>query len=168
MSELARRVVTRSLALGALLLLAGCTLERRDPPPSAGQIVRLEVENQLRQYYADFSARDWTAFASHFWPGAIITTAWQPPGEPRVRVDVKTVPDFVARAPEGPGSKAVFSEEMLSADIRVSGGLAQAWVRYRAEFGDLGAVAEWEGTDAISLLLVDGRWKIVSLTFAAD
>ncbi|NNG17355.1 MAG: nuclear transport factor 2 family protein [Gemmatimonadales bacterium] len=168
MIEFPLRVVMRSLALGALVLLSACTLERRDPPPSPGQAIRLEVENQLRRYYADFSARDWTAFASHFWPGAIITTAWQPPGEPGVRVDVQTVPAFVARAPEGPGSKAVFSEEMLSADIRVSGELAQAWVRYRAKFGDLGSVAEWEGTDAFSLLAVDGQWKIVSLTFAAD
>lgn len=157
-----------TLALSMLVLLSGCSLERREPPPTPGQAARLEVENQLRQYYADFSARDWRAFASHFWPGAIITTAWQPPGEAAVRVDVQTVPEFVERAPEGPGSKAVFSEEMLSADIRVSGGLAQAWVRYRAQFGDLGAVTEWEGTDAFSLLAVDGQWKIVSLTFAAD
>jgi hypothetical protein len=158
----------RALALGALVLVSACSLERHEPPPSPGQAIRLEVENQLRRYYADFSARDWTAFASHFWPGAIITTAWQPPGEPDVRVDVQTVPAFVGRAPEGPGSKAVFSEQMLSADIRVSGGLAQAWVHYRAEFGDLGNVAEWEGTDAFSLLAVAGQWKIVSVTFTAD
>ena len=168
MIDVPLRPVMCRLALGALVLLSACTLERHEPPPSPGQAARREVENQLRRYYADFSARDWTAFASHFWPGAIITTAWQPPGEPNVRVDVQTVPAFVERAPEGPGSKAVFSEEMRSADIRVSGGLAQAWVRYRAEFGDLGDVTEWEGTDAFSLLAVDGQWKIVSLTFAAD
>jgi hypothetical protein len=168
MIEFHRRPVMRALTLGALVLMSACSLERHEPPPSSGEAIRLEVENQLRRYYADFSARDWTAFASHFWPGAIITTAWQPPGEPDLRVDVQTVPAFVERAPEGPGSKAVFSEEMMSADIRVSGGLAQAWVRYRAQLGDLGAVAEWEGTDAFSLLAVDGQWKIVSLTFAAD
>jgi hypothetical protein len=168
MTEYHLQPAMRALTLGALALMFACSLERHEPPPSPGQTIRLEVETQLRRYYADFSARDWTAFASHFWPGAIITTAWQPPGESDVRVDVQTVPAFVERAPEGPGSKAVFSEEMLSADIRVSGGLAQAWVRYRAEFGDLGNVTEWEGTDAFSLLAVGGQWKIVSLTFAAD
>ena len=62
----------------------------------------------------------------------------------------------------------MFSEELVSADIRVTGGLAQAWVRYRARFGDPGDIAEWEGTDAFSLLAVDGQWKIVSLAFAPD
>ena len=35
---------------------------------------RGEVLAELRRYYADFSARDWEAFASHFWKGATITT----------------------------------------------------------------------------------------------
>jgi len=151
-----------------MLLAAACTLERRVPPPPAGTVARAAVLAELRSYYTDLSTRDWPAFASHFWPGATITTAWQPPGEPFVRVDAQTVPEFIERAPEGPDSRAVFSEELVSADIRVAGNLAQAWVRYRARFGDPGDVEEWEGTDAFSLLQVDGRWKIIALAFAPD
>ncbi len=149
------------------LLSTACTLERRVPAPPPGAQARADVLAELRGYYADLSARDWPAFASRFWPGATISTAWQPPGEAAVRAYVQTVQEFIDQAPRGPGSREIFSEELVSAEIRVAGSLAQAWVRYRARFGDPGDVAEWEGTDAFSLLLVDGRWKIVSLAFAA-
>lgn len=122
---------------------------------------------ELREYYADFSARDWSRFADHFWDGAIISTAWQPPGDTTVRVEVQTVPGFIERAPFGPGSKEIFAEEMVSADVRISGRLAQAWVRYHARFGDPPDILEWEGFDAFALLRVGERWKIASLTFAA-
>jgi len=154
--------------MAVMLLAMGCTLERREPPPPPGTQARAEVLAVLRSYYADLSARDWPAFASHFWPGATITTAWQPPGEPFVRVDAQTIPEFIERAPQGPDSRAAFSEELVGADIRVVGSLAQAWVRYRARFGDPGDITEWQGTDAISLLAVDGQWKIVSLAFLPD
>ncbi|HSM16741.1 MAG TPA: nuclear transport factor 2 family protein [Gemmatimonadales bacterium] len=168
MTDSRLRRIAPSLLVAVMLLATACTLERREPPPSTGSEARAAVLAELRSYYTDLSARDWPAFASHFWPGATITTAWQPPGEPFVRVDAQTIPEFIERAPEGPDSRAVFSEELVSADIRVTGGLAQAWVRYRARFGDPGDIAEWEGTDAFSLLAVDGQWKIVSLAFASD
>ena len=72
------------------------------------------VRDRLEAYYADFSARDWDAFASHFWPGATITTIWQPPGESQMRVVSSSVPAFVEQAPDGPGSKEIFSERMKS------------------------------------------------------
>ena len=57
---------------------------------------------------------------------------------------------------------------MLQADLRVENGLAQAWVSYRARFGDPGDVMEWEGVDSFSLLRHDGQWRITSLTFMPD
>lgn len=152
------------------LALAGCTIARTPPPGGADTTAaRREqdaaVRAELAGYYRDFSARDWTAFADRFWPGATITTVWQPPGEPAARVDAQTVPAFVARAPEGPGSKPIFEERMTGADIRVHGNLAQAWVRYSARLGDSAGVMEWQGIDAITLLRNDGRWRIISLAF---
>jgi len=126
-----------------------------------------EVHVQLERYYADFSARDWAAFAGHFWPGATITTTWQPQGEDLPRVVVTGVPDFVAQAPEGPGSKAIFEERMTGAETRIEGGLAQVWARYEAKFGDPGAVQEWSGIDAFTLMKHDGQWKIVALAFTS-
>lgn len=151
------------------LVCAACTFEyappdarHADTPPGADTSLVLA---ELRSYYRDLSARDWTAFGNHFWPGATIATRWQPPGEDSTRVWTTSVPEFIAAAPTGPGSREVFEESMLNARINMSGDLAQAWVAYRTRFGDVGAVDEWEGIDAFSLMRHGGRWRIVSLAF---
>ena len=127
----------------------------------------LAIRAELTRYYADFSARAWQAFADHFWPGATLTTVWQPPGEDAPRVVATSVPDFVRQAPEGPGSKPIFAEWMIGLDVRVSGDLAQAWASYGARFGEPGDVREWTGIDAFTLLRHEGRWRIVALAWAA-
>lgn len=172
-----RRRIRRRGAAGAtrllplLLLVLGCTVARIEPASERELQARREqealVRAALQRYYADFSARDWSRFTDHFWPGATITTIWQPPGEPGARVDAQTVPAFVARAPEGPDSKPIFEERMTGADVRIHGALAQAWVRYAARFGDSAAVREWQGIDAITLLRHEGRWRISSLAFTS-
>lgn len=136
--------------------------------PALSDSSRSVILKELDSYYADFSARNWERFSSHFWPGATITTIWQPPGADSERVAVTPVPEFVARAPEGPGSRQIFEERLLDAQMRISGRLAQVWARYRARFGDPGDVEEWEGIDAFTLMKQRGRWKIVSLVFASD
>lgn len=162
----------KSLGVSGVLvvLLAGCGAPA--PPAEEGSTARdatrAEIVAELEAYYADFSARDWEAFADHFWKGGTITTVWRPPEEESERVVVTTIPDFVARAPEGPGSREIFEETMLGAEVRVTGNLAQAWARYAARFGDPGDVMEWEGTDAFTLMKHDGRWRIVSLVYAGD
>jgi len=127
-----------------------------------------EVRAELECYYADFSARDWTAFAAHFWAGATITTRWQPPGEGAPRVVVTSVPDFVAQAPQGPGSKPIFEERMTGSDTRIQDDLAQVWARYDARFGEPGDVKEWSGVDSFTLMKHDGAWKIVALAFTNE
>ena len=127
-----------------------------------------EVRAELLSYYADFSARDWEKFAGHFWPGATLTTVWQPPGEPAPRVVVTSIPEFIAKAPEGPGSKPIFEEKMTSAEMRIHGNLAQVWARYEAKFGEPGQVMEWSGIDAFTLMKHGGRWRIVSLAYAGE
>ncbi len=121
---------------------------------------------ELADYYADLSARDWKAFADHFWPGAAITTAWQPPGENAVRVVPSTVEEFVRLAPQGPGSQPIFEERMLDARVEVERSIAHAWVHYRMTFGDERDVARFDGVDSISLLELGGRWRIAALVFA--
>jgi hypothetical protein len=156
----------RPVSFGLAVISMACT---GGGQPSAGDPAdRLAVEQRLEVYYRDFSAREWNAFASHFWPGADITTVWQPPGEESDRVVATTIEEFVLQAPQGPGSREVFEEWMIEADIRVQDDLAQAWVRYGARFGDPGDIDEWEGIDAITLLKHDETWKIVSLVFTSD
>ncbi|MBW3535790.1 MAG: nuclear transport factor 2 family protein [Gemmatimonadetes bacterium] len=153
------------------------------PNPLAGHVAGLIADHEaaeedgqaevsvrlaLEAYYDAFSDRDWPRFEASFWPGATLTTAWQPPGEDEPRVDATTVPEFVARAPEGPGSREIFEERMLSADVRVRGDLATAWVRYRARFGDPGDVMEWEGTDVITLMRHGAEWRITGLAYASE
>jgi hypothetical protein len=156
----------------ATLVWAGCTVQHPEPangqgPAAARAAAAAEaaVRAELARYYADFSARDWSAFAGHFWPGATIVTVWQPPGEPGARVDAQTVPEFVAKAPEGPGSQPIFEERMTGLELRVHNNLAQGWARYTARFGDSTRLATWEGIDAFTLLEHDGRWRIISIAF---
>ena len=136
-----------------------------DPAPGtpAGEVVR-----ELRNYYHDFSARDWEAFADHFWPNATLATLWTPPGAESLELQASTVPEFVAKAPEGPGSATIFEEWMTSAEIHVDGDLAQVWALYGARFGEPDDLVEWSGTDAFTLLQHEGRWRIVSLAWASD
>jgi hypothetical protein len=94
----------------------------------------------LRSYYADFSARDWEAYAAHFWPGTTFTAVWQPAGE----------------------------ERLLGAEIRVHGNLAHAWARYAVRFGDQDSMATWRGIDAFTLLWHDESWKIAALAYTDE
>ncbi len=138
------------------------------PLPAPADTLREAILAGIRAYYDDLSARDWPAFEAHFWPGATIVTVWQPPGEDHPRVVIQTIREFVEKAPEGPGSKPIFEERMRDAEVRVGEKLAQIWARYDARFGDPGAVREWRGTDAFTLLEHEGSWRIAALVFAGD
>ena len=153
------------LLLVGLVALAASGCRGDDAPPPAEDAARREVLARVEAYYADFSARDWDAFAAHFWPGATLTTVWQPPEADAPRVVVTGLDAFVEQAPEGPGSREIFEETLLSADVTVRSGLAQVWARYAARFGDPGDVMEWRGIDAFTLIRHDGEWKIVSLSY---
>lgn len=152
--------------LSIAVLLTACA--QTDPARTAAAAVEQEILSEVGRYYEDFTARDWEAFASHFWPGAILSTIWQPPAEPTTRVMITTVEEFVRQGPQGPGSKEIFEERMLSADVRVHGDLAHVWARYHARFGDVDDVVEWQGIDAFTLMKHDGHWRIVALGYASD
>jgi hypothetical protein len=124
-----------------------------------------EVRRVVESYYTAFSDRDWVRFAEHFWPGATLTTVWMPPGEEAERVVATTIPDFVAQAPEGPGSREIFEERASSMEVRVVAGLAQVWASYTARFGDPGDVMEWEGLDAFTLVRHGDEWRITSIAY---
>ena len=161
------------LAITSWLVLSACapdsgTDTRAAVGGSAGADSQAAVLSELRSYYADFSARNWDAFASHFWPGATLTSVWQPAGEPAPRVVTTTVPAFIEQAPAGPGSRSIFEERMLSAVVRVHQNLAQAWAHYAVRFGDPDSVATWRGIDAFTLIWHDGRWRIVSLAYTDE
>lgn len=126
------------------------------------------VLDAVEQYYVDFSARDWEAFADHFHEGAVLSTIWPAPGETGPSVMMSTIPDFVAQAPQGPGSQPIFEERMTSAEVRVKGDLAQVWATYDAKFGTEDNLMEWSGIDAFTLLQFDGRWRIVSIAYVSD
>lgn len=159
-----------------LATLSACAPRQRSisdaaQPPSkylaAGDPVREEIMKELTEYYDHMSARNWKAYASHFWPGATITTVWQAAGEPAPKVLITSIQDFIAQTPQGPNSQPVFEERMVDADVRASGNLAQVWANYKARFGGLGKVDEWTGIDAFTLMKHEGHWKIAGLTFAA-
>ena len=159
-----RRLFVPALTLA---IVSGCTVKRAEPGKTGAGVAEAEseIKAELERYYEDFSARNWTAFADHFWPGATITTVWQPPGAAAPTVDAQTVPSFVAKAPEGPGSKPIFEERMTQLETKLHRNLAHAWARYDAKFGDSTRVDTWRGIDAFTLMKNQGRWRIVSLAF---
>ena len=127
-----------------------------------------EVLKQITQYYADMTCSDGKmvpAFETHFWKGATITTVWQPSGHPKAEVLVTSVPDFVSQSPQGACSQPIFEEKTDSSEIKVHNGVAHVWAHYKARFGKPGAIQEWDGIDAFTLLQFENQWKIVSLAF---
>ncbi len=72
-----------------------------------------------------------------------------------------SVQEFVDRAQKGLESQPVFEERLLSARIRISGNLAQAWCRYDAKFGSEERLFTWSGVDAYTLMFHDGQWRVV-------
>ena len=157
----------RTLAAAAIAawITAGCA----DPPAAerATGPEEDEVRSTVVAYYDALSDRDWERFEAHFWPGATLTTIWTPPGESGERVVAPPVPDFIAQAPAGPGSREIFEERPTEVHVRADHGLAQVWARYRARFGDPGEVMEWEGTDAFTLLRHGDEWRITSIAYVA-
>lgn len=126
------------------------------------------VRAALASYYDAMSEREWDAYAAHFHDGAVLATRWVPPGGDAHEMMMSSVPDFIARAAEGPGSQPIFEERMTGAEIRIQHDLAQAWATYEAKFGTEENLMEWTGTDAFTLIRFRGEWKIVSLAFAAE
>ena len=42
----------------------------------ARERARVLILAEIANYYRDLSARDWDAYAQHFWRGATVTTIW--------------------------------------------------------------------------------------------
>jgi len=156
----------RRYLLAGLLLLAACEIRRSPPALPAGEEQR--VRDEVARYYQDMSARDWRAYESHFWPGATLTTVWQPPAERAPRVAIMTIADFLASTGAGPDSKPIFEERLLAQEVRLMGNLAQVWARYEARFGDSTSVATWRGIDAFTWMKHEGRWRIVALAYTDE
>lgn len=153
---------SRALLIAATL---SCTKAAPTPPMSAEE---LALRSQVDRYYRDMSARDWKAYAAHFWPQATLTTVWQPAGEPAPRVVVTSIDGFLAQTAQGPDSKPIFEERLIDQEVRLVGTIAQVWAHYEARFGDSTSVSTWRGIDAFTWLKHDGAWRIVALAYADE
>lgn len=149
-----------------VLVLIGCYACQSDRPTADPAVS--EVDSVVAQYYRDMSARDWAAYEDHFWPQATLTTVWQPPGESEPRVVVTTIESFLASTDQGPDSKPIFEERLLSNQTRVVSNLAHVWARYEARFGDSASVMTWRGNDAFTWMKHGGRWRIVSVAYTDE
>lgn len=167
-----------------LLALPACKIERATsgrlpgPPTEADSLARVELDSALSAqvrfalaaYYRRFSSRDWGAFRQGFWPGAVVTTRWTPPGESRPRVTIQSVDEFIRRASEGPGGRAViFNERPVHTHVQGYGDLADAWVVYEGRWGRTrDSLTSFRGVDAFHLYRHAGEWRIASLTFTPE
>ncbi len=145
------------------------------PPPAADEA---SAEDTLRArerglilaevtaYYHDLTARDWDAFARHFWRGAVVTMIWEPDDDSERRVDFISVPDFIAQMDLGEDSTLIFEQSMGTVEVQFDGSVAQVWSRHRVRFGEPGNVREWTDVDAFTLMKHVGLWKISSMALA--
>jgi hypothetical protein len=153
----------RPLILCLSIGLCACRSDRPTADPAAR-----ELDSVVAQYYHDMSARDWAAYRDHFWPQATLTTVWRTPGEAEPRVAVMTIESFLASIAEGPDSKPIFEERLLSHETRVVANLAHVWDRYEARFGDSASILTWRGIDAFTWMKHVGRWRIVSVAYTDE
>ncbi|HKJ92350.1 MAG TPA: DUF4440 domain-containing protein, partial [Longimicrobiales bacterium] len=137
------------------------------PPPAQGPVDRRAVLARLDRYYSDLSSRAWSAFTGHFWPGATLTTVYQPADEHAPRVVTTSVPAFVAQATEQASSRTL-RERMVDADVVVMGNIAQVRAHYEAHVRGRDGTHVWRGTDAFTLMKHGGEWRIVSLAYTAN
>lgn len=151
--------------LTTVATLASCTLER---VPADDDAEARELEAAVAQSFRHMSARDWPAYAEHFWPGATLTTVWQPPGEPAPRVVITSLDEFLAHTAEGPDTKPIFEERLLRQERRLVGDLAQVWAHYEARFGNSGEVATWRGMEAFTWMKHGDTWRIVALAYTDE
>ncbi|MBT8401522.1 MAG: nuclear transport factor 2 family protein [Rhodothermia bacterium] len=126
------------------------------------------IEDRVADYYDAMSNRDWPAYREFFWPGATLTTAWQPPDETSSRVIPTTIEAFIEQTDLGPDSAPVFEERLLEQEATIRGPIAVVFATYEARFGDDDSVITWRGTDAFTWLNHQDEWRIASLVYATD
>jgi hypothetical protein len=122
----------------------------------------------LEGYYADFGARNWTAFAGHFWPGATIATIRKPVGAPRETVVVTLVDEYVTSASSAGANATPITIKLTARDVRRDGILAQVFARFDANVQAQGELHTWHGVDAFTLMKHDGEWRIASLVIGSN
>ena len=133
------------------------------PSPTDAALLAL-----LETYYADFGARNWSAFAQHFWPGATIATIRKLAGAPRESVVVTLVDEYVDEVRAlGPGT-APITLKLTARDVRFDGVVAQVLARFDASAQTHGEVHTWQGVDAFTLMLHDGVWRIAALAVGSS
>ena len=179
----------RPVAILLLVALPGCVSTPgvdKDPAPVAtprplpepSETMSAEDTSKARErglilaevtaYYRDLTARDWDAFARHFWRGAVVTMIWAPDDGSERRVDFISVPDFIAQMDLGEDSTLICEQMMGSVEMHFDGTVAQVWSRHRVRFGEPGNVHEWTDVDAFTLMKHVGLWKISSMALAAQ
>jgi len=126
------------------------------------------IEELLHAYYESMSQRDWESYRTFFIDSALLVTVWEPGGTENKILHRSTIEEFIRKTPEGPDSQPIFEERMRSSQIEVHGGMATAWVDYKARFGTEENLMEWNGKDLFTLIRWENTWKIVSLTYLSE
>lgn len=143
------------------LIVLGCAEKSEDKIDS-------NIKATLESYYKVMSDRNWKLYKNFFYDSATITTIWQKSGDSVAKVHVISIEEFIREAPNGPDSKPIFSERMISFSGKQQGNIATVWTTYHARFGDENDLAEWDGTDVFTLMKHEDKWKIVSLVFQVE
>ncbi len=129
-----------------------------------------ELDNTIKSLYAVISGpvgqeRDWKAFHELFASDAKFWVATKRNGK-SVLVTM-TPADYEKRS--GPFLKSEgFFEKELWRGTRIYGEMAQVWTAYESRLKSADAKPFERGINAITLLKVDGKWKVVSLAWTSE
>lgn len=141
-----RPAMRRAFTPLALLLLALSFPGAAAPPEEADPAVRAPVEAYLRGH-ATGDGEEWR---KAFHPSAMVT------GLRDGRLQSTTAPEFVSRAPgKPPADEAKRKRRIVSIDVAGDAAVAKVELDYPAVFF----------VDYLSLLKVDGEWKIAQKTY---
>ncbi len=161
-----------ALAVVALILGACGTRTANDQAEAASVVasdsIVAVIEDLVEDYYETMTRRDWPQYEKHFWPGATLTTAWQPPGESSSQVIPTTIEAFIDQTHVGPDSAPIFEEHLLEQEATVRGSIAVVFAKYEARFGSEDSVMSWRGTDAFTWLNHQDEWRIAALVYSNE
>jgi hypothetical protein len=119
-------------------------------------LARTTIAMELRAFYRDLEARQWSPLTTHFWPSKV-AARWQHPAWPWPGDGAGSSPVAAGASPGtlcAAGARAARRTAALESTIEIDGRWARVDVRRCA-----GAVP-----DHFWLLAMNGQWKIVRLT----
>ena len=143
--------ITRRASLMAMLVLAIAPISSRAQDADRAAVIAV-----VQRLFDALEARDSVAGLATFHPSATVLVAAGTPGTITQTTPAALV-GSIARSTAG-----TFKERIFDTEVRIDGDVAQLWAYFTVHIGN---TFNRCGTDAMTLVRVDGAWKISHAAF---